>query len=122
MNTARTQPTMEINPERRASLKTALIKYRNGLANIPRDYINVHHEAALRDLPRLCAMMGWQVISCSLVNDGWGDGMKVLSAQVSTDDGPANIRWSDSNGGSWFKNTGHGYALLDVPDHRPGFM
>lgn len=122
MSTARTQPTMEINPERLTSLKMALIRYRNGLTNIPRDYINVHHEAALRDLPRLCSAMGWQVISCSLVNDGWGDGMKVLSVRVSTSMEPATIRWSDSNGGSWFKDTGHGYALLEVPTYRPGFI
>ncbi len=98
--------------------------YRSGFIGVPQEYIALHEIAATDNIGEI-TKRGFTIIDKRIVNDGWGDSMKVLEVDaINITGAEKTFRWSDSNGGSWFersKNCG-GQSLFCVPENRPGFL
>lgn len=109
----------------RDSLKSAMNMWRNGFGPLPTEYITTHRRAAESSIPEMLAKLGFdRVIFTEMVSDGWGDGMRTLRV-VCEDrlDALHDMRWSDANGGSWFKKCpSGGQALEFTPADRPGYI
>lgn len=94
------------------SLETEMQLYRNGMAPLPERYIELHKAKAFEHLD-LLTKHGYVIVSSTMVNDGWCDGMKVLEVTAFDKNyKPAKIRWSDSNNGSWFLRLPSGGQVL----------
>lgn len=109
----------------KTAIKSAMNLWRLGITPMPPEYITIHREAAEKSLPKMAAMHGLRVLHTEMVSDGWYDGMRVLRAVCEDQTGKFHdMRWSDSNGGSWFeKFQSGGQALVEfTPDDRPGHL
>lgn len=104
-------------------IKAQMRLFRMDMAPLPAAYIDLHQFSARISLPKLAEAEGFRVLHTEMTSDGWCDGMKVLRAVCEDKSGKLrDIRWSDSNGGSWFEKLESGQALLNIPDDRPGHM
>lgn len=84
--------------------------YRLGFSGIPADYIRFHARIARVELQRLQKEYGVSVHGePTLVNDGWMDGMRVITAVVETSAGKLmKLRWHDGNQGFFIKSQASG--------------
>lgn len=107
-----------------SNLKQQMNYYRAGFAPLPVDYIKLHETAARDSLADLCDKHGLRTLATEMTSDGWCDGMRVLRAVCEDRCGKFHdMRWSDSNGGSWFeKYPSGGAGLVWIPDNHPGHM
>ena len=94
------------------SISNEMNMWRRGYIGLPTSYIEFHQNLAQQDLNNNAAMRGWTIVSSKMINDGWGDGMKVLSAKIiDTDDKELSIKWHDGSQW-WFVDTGHGHSRM----------
>jgi len=108
-----------------STLKQQMKMYRLGFTGLPREYISVHETAARDSLDEMMKKTNLtRCLTTEMTSDGWCDGMKVLRAVC--EDARGNLhdmRWSDSNGGSWFEKFESGGAgLAFIPTNRPGYF
>ena len=102
----------DMSPE---TLAQAMRMWRNGWAPLPQLYVDLHEAAARRQLDGCLKRHELELVETRMVRDGWADGMRVLEVEaLDFFNRTQLIRWSDSNGGSWFEQTkGGGWSLLE---------
>lgn len=105
-----------------AKLKNDMKLYRQGYG-LPDDYIEIHRQAAERNLFVL-EERGFIIVSATqMKRDGWMDGMKTLNVEAVNIAGQvSNFYWSDSNGGCWFKKLESGAALFETVADNVGYL
>lgn len=70
-------------------------------------YIQYHLDLAQKSLPEL-ERSGFKIVKTWIESDGWGDGMKVLYAEIKKGNITKKVKWNDSHSkGSWYE-TGRG--------------
>ena len=96
-------------------IEAGMSRWRCGDGPLPTTYIDFHENLARRDLDSKRERGLWQVHATYLLPDGWGDGMKFVVAIIETRNGELHkVKWADSQ--SWFRDTGHGWALYTDND------
>lgn len=98
--------------------------FRLGLVALPADYVELHRLAANKDLPRFAAKNGLRVLATEMVSSGDMDGMHVMRVVAEDQTGKLHdVRYSDANGGSWFRrHESGGYSLIEMADGAPGHL
>ncbi len=83
------------------SIYAALKEWREGYGLAPQSFSDFHQKLAEFDLPR---HEDWRVLEKRLVDDGWGDGMQLVEADIAVKENDIwvtkVIRWHTS--GAWF--------------------
>ena len=110
------------------SINHEMDMWRLGDRSFPQSYINYHENLACEALKEIEAK-GFKIWGAQLVRDGWGDGMRVLTAVVEfphvrgENTKFRKILWSDCHSGGWFSTTqGSGsWGLKGDKDFEPFF-
>ncbi|AUZ95429.1 hypothetical protein FDI40_gp679 [Agrobacterium phage Atu_ph07] len=105
-----------------AKLKKDMHLFRQGYG-LPDDYIEIHRQAAERNIFVL-EERGFSVISkLEMKRDGWFDGMKTINVEAINIDGQVKkFYWSDSNGGCWFEKHESGASLFALVADNVGYL
>lgn len=95
--------------------------YREGLAPLPREFINLHASHAYPRLEQLRERYGFRVLFSEMQDEGWGDGMLVLRAVIETKrlKRLVDLKWHPGNQDFMVKLQGGGHGIAyerDVSD------
>lgn len=99
-------------------IATAMKNWQLGFGVMPLTYIEWHEQLARKRLEQLVGENGFRKIEVVLKDDGWMDGMKVLTVIIETLSGKViKARWVDDNQ-DFMIDTGHGCRTQYPEDWR----
>lgn len=80
------------------AVRTKMQAWRNGMADMPLEYVEFHKVLAARALANLVADLGLTVHRTYMADDGWMDGMRTLHVIAEQPGGGlVKLHWHDGN-------------------------